>query len=346
MDKRHRWTSPYFDYEPKEKPCYLRFIPYFMDVQSAGYSHGLSLHTCRFKTKAEASAFSDVFEKYMQESMYQYLDDKRQHEKQGLVFKLNEQWATSFAYVDSTTEKMVYTVSFSHPYGNAGKIDFHNGFPIGGNVFDNKESADKFALIVNKFMLNMMSQYESYILYKTTQKYHWVSRHFDYGNFEKNCVANLTPNFMDMTHTSFPNGIPIGNIRFKDEIESIDFFENLEHFMEDFIGSYEEQKDDAKEKGEDFKIETQWTKVYAAPDDEMTVLEHHVRFQPPYGSLEDSGWPHGLLIGNVCFKTKPEAEAFAILINQFMNQMMVDYEEKKEDKLEDIWNQDDSDTIA
>lgn len=78
----------------------------------------------------------------------------------------------------------------------------------------------------------------------------------------------------------------------------------------------------------------------------MTVLEHHVRFQPPYGSLEDSGWPHGLLIGNVCFKTEPEAEAFAVLINQFMNQMMVDYEEKKEDKLEDIWNQDDSDTIA
>jgi hypothetical protein len=336
MNNYNRWAIVYCDYSNKEKPHYLRFSPNFMSFGFSGYPHGLSLHTCRFKTKEEAISFSYEFEEYMDSSMKDYEEDKREHQKEGIEFVICNEWATPFAYVDSKTNQLVYSVSLSHPYRNIEKEDFHQGFPIGGNVFNNKEDAEKFSSVINQLMANMMSEYEQYKKEKLTKQYRWVSRYFDFNNKEKPCVVNITPNFMDMNHTHFPHGIPIGGITFKDEVDSIMFMENLEKFMDDFIDAYEEELYETLEKGEKFTTETQWTKVYAAPDDEMTCMEHHVRLLPPYGCLEDSGQPHGLLIGNVSFKTVEEADKFAIVINQFMNQMMIDYEEDKQDQYDPL----------
>lgn len=336
MNNHLRWSMPYFDYSNKEKPCYLRFTPSFMSLEAAGYPHGLSLHTCRFKDKEEALSFAYVFEEYMDQSMRDYEEDKRECKQAGIEFVLCNEWATPFAYVDSTTNKLVHCVSFSHPYKIIQKEDFPNGFPIGGNVFDDEKNAENFAKIINEFMVKMMEQYEKDKIVKLKKKYRWVSRYFDFSNTENPCVVNITPTFMDMNYTHFPHGIAIGEITFKDEVDSIQFMENIETFMDDFIDAYEEDLYETLEKGEKFTIETQWTKVYAAPDDEMTCLEHHVRLLPPYGCLEDSGHPHGLLIGNISFRTVEEADKFAIVINQFMNQMMIDYEEDKQDQYDPL----------
>jgi hypothetical protein len=53
-----RWTMVYFDSD-----FYVRLTPKFMELEKAGFSHGISLGT-KFSTEADAHRFADTLDKF------------------------------------------------------------------------------------------------------------------------------------------------------------------------------------------------------------------------------------------------------------------------------------------
>ena len=67
MSKRQStWTRVYMTCENPEMSYYVRFTPNFVELERAGFSHGLSLGTATFATKVEAEAWADRLDEYFE----------------------------------------------------------------------------------------------------------------------------------------------------------------------------------------------------------------------------------------------------------------------------------------
>ena len=66
------WTYPYYDYseEAKSMICYLRFVPQNMDLEAAGFSHGVAILNRHFKNEndTEVKEIRDGIDRLMTQS--------------------------------------------------------------------------------------------------------------------------------------------------------------------------------------------------------------------------------------------------------------------------------------
>lgn len=66
-----KWVSIYWDYDTNhgEMRAHVRFTPEFMDLEAAGYSHGLSIGNTNFGTKEEAEVFANSVAVFMEKML-------------------------------------------------------------------------------------------------------------------------------------------------------------------------------------------------------------------------------------------------------------------------------------
>ena len=71
-----KWCWVYFDnFAKTDEQYYLRLVPPNMDVEKAGYPHGLSISGWRFKTKEDALNAAFTLDKFFEEMIECYLDN-------------------------------------------------------------------------------------------------------------------------------------------------------------------------------------------------------------------------------------------------------------------------------
>lgn len=58
------WTSVYADNSAQGLVWYVRFTPGFMDLEAAGWSHGISIGNTNFATEEEATQFALMLDKF------------------------------------------------------------------------------------------------------------------------------------------------------------------------------------------------------------------------------------------------------------------------------------------
>ncbi|WP_407304028.1 hypothetical protein [Acinetobacter sp.] len=60
-----KWTKVYFGADvEKDKPWYIRFVPDFVDLEAAGFSHGLSISGNFFATREAAEKAANLYDKF------------------------------------------------------------------------------------------------------------------------------------------------------------------------------------------------------------------------------------------------------------------------------------------
>jgi hypothetical protein len=61
-----RWTQIYWNYNEEHKAmmAHVRLCPNFMDTESAGFSHGISVGGIEFATEDEANKYADHLDKF------------------------------------------------------------------------------------------------------------------------------------------------------------------------------------------------------------------------------------------------------------------------------------------
>ena len=66
--RKSRWTRIYWDAKPGQgmRP-YVRLVPTFMDTESVGFPHGISVGGGDFNSEEEAAAFADKVDRFMDE---------------------------------------------------------------------------------------------------------------------------------------------------------------------------------------------------------------------------------------------------------------------------------------
>jgi len=62
--RESRWTRVYWGSDDEDKRWYIRLIPDFMDVESCGLGHGLSISGNVFATREEAEKAADFYDKF------------------------------------------------------------------------------------------------------------------------------------------------------------------------------------------------------------------------------------------------------------------------------------------
>lgn len=148
------------------------------------------------------------------------------------------------------------------------------------------------------------------------------------------------PYFMDVKAAGHPEGIPISFAYFQKESDAHLHAYVVNKCMDGAIEDYESDKfEDAHElalmseqEKEEYNSQylkdftgRSWTMVYSDYSDENKMMMDHVRFIPPFVSV-DNFWSHGLSIGNVNFAERKDAENYADEIEAFMIKMMEDYD--------------------
>lgn len=63
------WTAPYVGVSDKGLLHHIRLVPDFMDLEAAGFSHGLALGGDGFPSEAEAQAFAQRVNAFMRAMM-------------------------------------------------------------------------------------------------------------------------------------------------------------------------------------------------------------------------------------------------------------------------------------
>mgnify|MGYP001332159566 CR=1 FL=1 len=82
------WTFPYYDADENGMFCYLRFVPPNMDLEKAGFPHGISLGDKHFLDKKDTIPLKEKIDKIMTESYGKILDIIEEELKQNNSFKL------------------------------------------------------------------------------------------------------------------------------------------------------------------------------------------------------------------------------------------------------------------
>lgn len=96
--KRSKWTMIYWDLDPETGKLapYIRLVPNFMDLEDAGYPHGLSLGGFR-PDEADAKAFAESVDRFMDALIQQH----GQEWPHAHICKFNE---STFVWYDETEQ--------------------------------------------------------------------------------------------------------------------------------------------------------------------------------------------------------------------------------------------------
>lgn len=148
----------------------------------------------------------------------------------------------------------------------------------------------------------------------------------------------LAPDFVDISSTEFPNGIPLGGESLSPE-DAESFIAGLQHFftvfVEDLIYTLGDNPDYFKTKhftepvvtvSDDYNSR-RWSAVYwdSHYDDENGHrLLPHVRFLPAFVDTEDAGFSHGISAFNRVFETEKDALDASVKLENFMNVVLTE----------------------
>lgn len=78
MSRRNsRWTSIYWGPAPNKPGLhpFIRFTPTFMDLEAAGFPHGIGLAHTSFDTEEEAIRVADTLDKFFEAMAIDFQDD-------------------------------------------------------------------------------------------------------------------------------------------------------------------------------------------------------------------------------------------------------------------------------
>lgn len=148
----------------------------------------------------------------------------------------------------------------------------------------------------------------------------------------------LAPDFVDLSVTEFPNGIPLGGEALSPE-HAESFIAGLQHFftvfVEDLVYTLNDNPAYFKTKhftepvvsvSDDYSSR-RWSAVYwDGHYDEVhgTRLLPHVRFLPAFVDTEDAGFSHGISAFNQVFETEQEALDASVKLENFMNVVLAE----------------------
>ena len=148
----------------------------------------------------------------------------------------------------------------------------------------------------------------------------------------------LAPDFVDISATEFPNGIPLGGEPLSPE-KAESFIAGLQHFftvfVEDLVYTLGDNPDYFKTKhftepvvtvSDDYNSR-RWSAVYwDGHYDEVhgTRLLPHVKFLPAFVDTEDAGFSHGISAFNQFFETEQEAFDASVKLENFMNVVLAE----------------------
>lgn len=82
------WTFPYYDADENGMFCYLRFVPPNMDLEKAGFPHGISLGNEHFSDEQDTIPLKEKIDKIMTESYEKILDELENELKQTNSLKI------------------------------------------------------------------------------------------------------------------------------------------------------------------------------------------------------------------------------------------------------------------
>lgn len=74
MKRESKWTRVYADYS-SDAPWYIRLVPDFMNVEAAGFGHGISLNSGPFETREAAERSADTYDKFFDMMYIAIIDD-------------------------------------------------------------------------------------------------------------------------------------------------------------------------------------------------------------------------------------------------------------------------------
>lgn len=148
----------------------------------------------------------------------------------------------------------------------------------------------------------------------------------------------LAPDFVDLSATEFPNGIPLGGESFSPEAAE-SFIAGLQHFFTSFVEDFKYMLSDdpayfeTKHFTEPVITVTndynsrRWSAVYwDSHYDEVNGnrLLPHVRFLPTFVDTEDAGFSHGISAFNKVFETEQDAFDASVKLENFMNVVLAE----------------------
>lgn len=148
----------------------------------------------------------------------------------------------------------------------------------------------------------------------------------------------LAPDFLDLSATEFPHGIPLGGQSLSPE-DAESFIAGLQHFFTAFVEDFKYMlaDDPAYFKTKHFTEPVvtvsddynsrRWSAVYwDAHYDEVNGnrLLPHVRFLPAFVDTEDAGFSHGISAFNQVFETEQDAFNASVKLENFMNVVLAE----------------------
>lgn len=72
MSRKSRWTQIYWDADDNGMFAYIRFVPDFLDLEAAGFPHGISIGGIHYATEEDACNDADVYDIFF-DKMYTQL---------------------------------------------------------------------------------------------------------------------------------------------------------------------------------------------------------------------------------------------------------------------------------
>lgn len=163
-------------------------------------------------------------------------------------------------------------------------------------------------------------------------------------NFIKSSFQNgqatiyLAPDFVDISKTEFPDGVPLGGGTFKPE-EAENFIAALQQFFTEFMKDLhyymKEEPEFLRTKhftepvtivSDDYDTR-RWTSVYWDSHDDVVNglrLLPHVRLVPSFVDTEAAGFGHGVSVFNKSFETKEAAFDESVKFENFMNVVLAE----------------------
>jgi len=79
--RESRWTRVYWGSDDEDKRWYIRLIPDFMDVESCGLGHGLSISGNVFATREEAEKAADFYDKFFDKMAEELIQDYKESQE-------------------------------------------------------------------------------------------------------------------------------------------------------------------------------------------------------------------------------------------------------------------------
>lgn len=149
----------------------------------------------------------------------------------------------------------------------------------------------------------------------------------------------FAPDFIDLSKTSFPNGLEF-HFEGQDSISNLNSAKELcNHFFDFAFNSFEEEFNEDPEYFSEsiFKVDVSdnsenclsyWTMVcWDLPENEM-VLKPYIRMIPGFVDAEAAGASWGFSVLNKFYATENDALSDRLKIAQFMNYVIKNYKEK------------------